>query len=187
MSEERWLPVVGYEGLYEVSDQGRVRSLDRVLEQTDFAGNVYSRRFQGRILKWKYCAKGPYGRWCTVCLGRGAEGPRKYLLVHRAVLTAFVGECPEGHEGAHNDGNPENNRLLNLRWDTHSGNQKDMARHGRQYTGGASKLSQDQAQEIRRAVASGASMVSQAKRFGLAITKGHAQSVAAIVHGRTYS
>lgn len=128
---ERWLPVVGWEGLYEVSDLGRVRSLDRVLEQTDARGGGYQRHFSGRFLKYKYCAKGPYGRWCTVCLGRGAEGSPKYLLVSRMVLTAFVGECPAGMEAAHNDGNPENNKLNNLRWDTHSNNQLDITKHGR--------------------------------------------------------
>ena len=128
---ERWLPVVGYEGSYEVSDQGRVRSLERVIQQTDAQGNLYPRRMRGRILKRKYCAKGPYGRWCTVLLGLGVEG-QKYWLVHRLVLLAFIGPCPEGKEqGAHWDGNPENNALANLRWASQQENRDDMTRHGR--------------------------------------------------------
>jgi hypothetical protein len=50
--------------------------------------------------------------------------------VHRLVLLAFVGPCPPEQEGCHNDGNPLNNRLGNLRWDTHQANMGDAARHG---------------------------------------------------------
>jgi len=52
-------------------------------------------------------------------------------LVHRLVLETFIGPCPDGMECCHYDGNPENNKLSNLRWDTHSNNQKDKVRHGR--------------------------------------------------------
>lgn len=52
------------------------------------------------------------------------------FLVHRLVLEAFVGPCPEGMEGCHNNGDPADNRLANLRWDTKSANAKDSIRHG---------------------------------------------------------
>lgn len=51
-------------------------------------------------------------------------------LVHRLVLEAFVGPCPEGMEGCHGDGDPTNNSLGNLRWDTATSNQLDKVRHG---------------------------------------------------------
>lgn len=108
---EQWLPVVGYEGLYEVSDHGRVRSLDRG-----------SRK--GRVLSLRVTGSGHK----TVAL---------YLLgkptgknVHRLVLIAFVGPCPQGMEACHNDGNPANNHLSNLRWDTHKSNMEDKVKHG---------------------------------------------------------
>jgi len=50
--------------------------------------------------------------------------------VHRLVLEAFIGPCPDGMECCHNDGDPGNNRLDNLRWDTHSANSLDAAKHG---------------------------------------------------------
>jgi hypothetical protein len=50
--------------------------------------------------------------------------------VHRLVLEAFVGPCPEGMVGCHNDGDPLNNRLDNLRWDTPSNNERDKWVHG---------------------------------------------------------
>lgn len=54
---------------------------------------------------------------------------KKYAAAH-LVLLAFVGPCPDGMECCHNDGDCTNNRLLNLRWDTHSANMLDKRRHG---------------------------------------------------------
>lgn len=51
-------------------------------------------------------------------------------LVHRLVLEAFVGPCPEGQEGCHNNGDVLNCRLTNLRWDTKSSNNLDRVKHG---------------------------------------------------------
>lgn len=61
----------------------------------------------------------------VVCLGR-----RCARLVHRLVLEAFVGPCPEGMECRHLDGNPANNRLDNLCWGTRRENCEDAVRHG---------------------------------------------------------
>ncbi len=64
-------------------------------------------------------------------------------LLHRLILEAFRGPCPEGMEGCHNDGNPANNTLDNLRWDTPQNNVSDMVRHGTHTKGfqnGAAKL-----------------------------------------------
>jgi hypothetical protein len=113
---ERWLPVVGWEGLYEVSDQGRVRSLDRIVHTK--AG--WSRRHQGRTLRSLQC----HG-YQTVELTSGHR-----VSVHRLVLEAFVGPCPDGLECCHGVGGPSDNRLSNLRWDTRSENMYDRCRHG---------------------------------------------------------
>lgn len=119
MDTERWLPIPNWEGLYEVSDQGRVRSLDRVVS------HAHSGRYTvlGKLLKQGKC--GPYSR---VALCR--PGERCDMKVHRAVLLAFVGPCPEGREGCHRDGNPGNNTLENLYWGTRSENCLDQVRHG---------------------------------------------------------
>jgi hypothetical protein len=55
---------------------------------------------------------------------------RSNQFVHRLVLAAFVGPCPEGMEVRHLDGNPANTRLANLRYGTHSENELDKVRHG---------------------------------------------------------
>lgn len=106
---EQWKPVKGYDGPYEVSDLGRVRS--------SFGGRQ-------RILRQKLNRTGRF----VVCLPKA--GAKKYPQVHQLVLGAFVGPCPRGQECAHNDGNAHNNRLQNLRYDTHLNNMRDKAKHG---------------------------------------------------------
>jgi hypothetical protein len=59
------------------------------------------------------------------------DGRRKMVKVHRLVLDTFVGQCPEGMEGCHNNGDKTNNNLWNLRWDTPHSNMRDRDSHGR--------------------------------------------------------
>lgn len=121
---ERWLPVPGWEGLYFVSDHGRVRSEDRVIERRD--GVRQPRR--GRVLKPFPVPSGHL----VVTLG---HSPRKqeYIAVHRIVLNAFVGPLPAGMETLHRDDDPTNNHLGNLRYGTRSENLRDMVRNGRHF------------------------------------------------------
>lgn len=116
MTLENWRPVPGYEGLYEASDHGRVRSLDRI----DSRGN----RALGRVLLPDVRPSGHL----RVSLCR--NGRVKRMWVHRLVLSIFVGPCPDGLEGCHDDGDPANNAVDNLRWDTKSANARDRQRHG---------------------------------------------------------
>lgn len=119
MTTEVWLPVVGFEGLYEVSDHGRVRSVDRSFTRS--TGRSYTVR--GRVLKESKAGRG-YPR---VTLYQG--GP-KARYVHRLVLEAFEGECPKGRIACHWDDDPTNNHLSNLRWGTPSENNHDKVRNG---------------------------------------------------------
>ena len=105
---EAWKPVVGYEELYEVSNTGKVWSIrkEKTLSPAkNTSGHLYVR------------------------LHKGDKGKKKYI--HRLVLEAFVGACPEGMETRHLDGNPANNRIDNLIWGTCSDNNFDIVRHGR--------------------------------------------------------
>jgi hypothetical protein len=80
------------------------------------------------------------------------DGRQKPLRVCRLVLESFAGPCPEGMEACHGDGNPANNALSNLRWDTPRANAADRRSHGREARGGrigTSKLSQSAVQDIR--------------------------------------
>ena len=120
MSQDRemWRPVVGYEGFYAVSSWGRVASLH-------FRnGNTNKPRYVMLILK------PGFGKLGHAHLALVLNNVKRQVGVHRVVLEAFVGPCPPGHQGAHWDGNPTNNRLDNLRWATVEENRSDMIRHG---------------------------------------------------------
>lgn len=113
---ERWKPIPGYDGTYEVSNLGNIRSLDRI----DARGSWRS----GVVLK---PGINPGGRR-IVCLHK--DGVQRTFKVQRLVLLAFVGPPPAGADSCHNDGDVTNNTLDNLRWDTRSENIRDQVRHG---------------------------------------------------------
>lgn len=116
---ERWLPVVGFEGLYEVSDWGRIRSVDRKVN-----AKYCKRLIKGVVLK-PAPDKDGYQRYVLSINNR-----QTHTSAHKVVLEAFVGPCPDGMEACHDDGDPSNNRVENLRWDTHRNNLLDKYRHG---------------------------------------------------------
>lgn len=119
-SAEIWKPVVGYEGYYEVSNMGRVRSVDRIIHRSDGRTRIA----KARILK-------PFGsKYGHLELKLYRDANVNNCQVHRLVLEAFVGRCPDGMECCHNNGIADDNRLENLRWDTPSANQYDSVRHG---------------------------------------------------------
>jgi hypothetical protein len=124
MSDENWKPVVGFEDFYEVSDCGNLRSLPREITQIGRGGKPCARRLKGRSLKpWK--SKNGY-----MMINLSRDGKDHHFLVHRVVLTTFAGPCPDGMEGCHDNGDAENNRLGNLRWDTPLSNHADRIKHG---------------------------------------------------------
>ena len=123
---EIWKDVPGWEGYYRVSTFGRVRSLPRVVYRNYSEGIIRSVPVKGRILKWVWS-----GGYATVRLCDKANGRNEVHLVHRLVLTTFVGPCPEDMEGCHfPDKNTSNNCLLNLVWATHEENGKHSVIHG---------------------------------------------------------
>jgi hypothetical protein len=107
--EEIWKPVVGYEGLYEVSNLGRIKSI----------------RFGEKIMKLRY-DKGGY-----LTAGLTKNNKQTILLVHRIVLKAFVGLPENKQECDHINRNRDDNRLENLRWVTRSKNQLNKTAHGK--------------------------------------------------------
>jgi hypothetical protein len=118
--EEHWRPVYGWEGLYEVSDLGRVRSLDRWVVHHDGRRVWYPSLHVGLRM-------GPQG-YLRVLLCRNSSS--KWIHVHRVVLEAFAGLRPPGLMACHGNGDPLDNSLVNLRWDTMSSNAQDSVRHG---------------------------------------------------------
>lgn len=109
---EIWKDIPGYEGRYQVSNEGRVRSLDRPVRVVCQGIDTM------RIAKGKVLRPGPSkSGHVTVALGRGKSRP-----VHQLVLEAFVGLRPEGCEVLHLNHVPTDNRLANLRYGTRSEN-----------------------------------------------------------------
>lgn len=128
---EQWKDVIGFEGLYEVSNHGQIRSkiTKKIKKQTI---DKKTNRFY---------------------LGLWVNNKQKIVKPHRLVLEAFVGKCPNGMEGCHNDGNPFNNHLFNLRWDTPKNNHADKVKHGTTNRGersASAKLTLEQVNAIRQ-------------------------------------
>jgi hypothetical protein len=152
--DEIWLPVPGYEGLYEISNFGRLRGSPR--QGSD-----------GRILN--ITPSKPCG-YLRVRLYKKGKGFAK--KIHRLVLEAFVGPCPPKHDGCHNNGKRDDCRLSNLRWDTRKANCQDAKLHGNAAIGernGQSKLTRESVENIRNLRANGQTYKSLAKEFGVAV------------------
>ena len=121
---EEWRDIPGYEGYYQASSLGRVRSLDRVIEQTGPNG-VYSRVFPGRLLSPSRRPDSYYA------LQLSRDGVITRWLLHQAVCAAFHGARPEGMTHTrHLDGDRSNNTPANLRWGTPLENAVDSVVHG---------------------------------------------------------
>src|SRR5580704_2133130 len=116
---ETWKPVVGLEGLYEVSDKGKVKSLSRIVKHSSGG----EKRLRQRILKTDKA-----GRYAQCNLRK--EGMTFTMKVHWLVMEAFVGPRPDGMETRHLDGDYQNPQLNNLIYGTASQNQMDRVMHG---------------------------------------------------------
>lgn len=167
---ETWKPVRGYEGLYEISDKGRLRALFK-------AGNFHK---PGRLLR-PWLMKSGY---LQVHLMRpGAK--RKAACVHRLLLEAFIGPAPEKCECRHLNGDRADNNISNLAWGTHKQNVEDSRRHGTMIQGeraGSSKLTADDVVEIRRLIGEHVSRKDIAQLFQIDVS-----NISCIVLRKTWS
>lgn len=122
---EDWKPIKGYEGKYEVSSFGRVKSLSRTVYTVWRNGEEGTYFQEGRILALKECTRNNkgYQTYKQVCLSD--NGKHEYCLVHRLVAEAFIPKVPGKNFVNHIDGNKHNNCVDNLERVT----QKENVRH----------------------------------------------------------
>lgn len=153
---EEWRPIAGYEGVYEVSDQGRVRSLDRLVRANSGWRSTGIRYFTPS-------SSGKNRKYKKVLL----RNPKKQYLVHRLVLEAFVGPRPDNCEARHLDGDPSNNRLDNLAWGTKAENEADKIKHGTLLCGTANPASKLTEADVLRIRASNKRQVDLAQTYGV--------------------
>ena len=102
---EEWRDIAGYEGLYQVSNLARVRSVDRIINAV-LRGTTYTRNIKGRVLRQRKIYRG----YCAITL------KNKSLFIHRIVAEAFVPNPDNLPEINHKDENKLNNRADNLEW-----------------------------------------------------------------------
>jgi hypothetical protein len=164
-----WRDVSGYEGRYRVDADGGVWSLlchggpRKVLKRLKHKADKRGRHF------------------VNLCDGRG--GVRR-ASVHRLVLEAFVGPCPDGMECCHYDDDQTNNNIDNLRWDTHGANVADRIRNGKFPSGernSQAKFTEINVRTIRAELTRGVSQRELGRRFGVS-----PPTIADIAHRRTW-
>lgn len=120
---ERWRPISGYEGFYEVSDLGRVRSIARIIMRSNGSPQTIRERILHPSVSNGY-------EVVNLSIGGDVTMHR----VHRLVAREFVSGYRDGLFACHRDGNSLNNKVDNLAWDTPRGNVADMLRHGTNFS-----------------------------------------------------
>ncbi len=178
--QEVWHPVVGYEGLYEVSSAGRVRSLDRTVPIRNG-----SRRLAGRVLKFsaKRAGHNKEHLCFTVSLLRNAE--RWQAPVHRLVAQAFLPNPAGLPVVRHLDGDSTNNALSNLAWGTHQDNSDDAVAIGATPRGERfwnARLTEDAARIIKQTPPSQTAAKELGERFGV-----HYMTIRSVWQGKSWT
>lgn len=116
LNNEEWRDIKKYKGLYQVSNMGNIRSLDRVVVQKNKFGELQKHIYKGRQLK-KQVQKNGYE---VVNLYKEKKMVKE--LVHRLVAITFLENKSGGNYINHKDSNRANNKLYNLEWCTQSDN-----------------------------------------------------------------
>ena len=172
---ENWKAISGFPG-YEVSDQGRVRSY---LKSRGRNLGTYISTTAQKILK-------PHpDRFNRLALYLRKDGKTYRIFIHRLVLIAFVSPYPLGMETCHNDGNPANNNLTNLRWDTRRNNAQDTIIHGTVLAGSKNpraKLNESQVIQIREMAANGIANKRLAEMFSV-----YPEHISGIIHRKYWT
>mgnify|MGYP002521757405 CR=1 FL=1 len=172
MTEESWKDIPGYEGRYQASTEGQIRSIDHFVNgKNPYTGAPFKRLVRGRVLRpGQFCKNGHM----SVVLCHGAKGSP----VHQLIMLTFVGPTPEGQEIRHKNGNPKDNRLCNLEFGTRTENILDVYYQGKRWR----KLNIKEVREIRNSLSLGVSGAELARQYDVS-----QNCISKIKHGGTYS
>ena len=165
---EIWKPVPGYGGHYEASNLGNIRVKDRVVVRKHSTGGMANFFYKGRLLK--PCRSDKYNHQVVHI---GYDGKKENVLVHKMVMLAFVGPCPEKMECCHGNGDAADNRIENLRWDTHQENNQDRKKHGRYASGEAHPMAKLTLEQVKQIRLSSKPSKDLCKEFGIAMSHLH--------------
>ena len=162
---EEWRSVPGYEGLYEVSDHGRVRSCGWVTQTRNRYGEM-RRKSKAQLLKPM-----PHPTWGHMRVGLRKDSRKQRFMVHRLVALAFLPPAPADKPLVlHRDGDPANNRVSNLYWGDNKDNTQDAIAHGTLARGERAtrgKLEEHQVRAIRQQHRAGESYSALGRRYGV--------------------
>lgn len=158
--EEIWKDIPGYEGEYQASNLGRIKSLKRQVQSMNWSTHEpFLRSVPERILKpGRFCKAGHV----SVVLRKGTQG----IPVHQLVMRTFVGAPPIGMEILHKNGDPTDNRLENLHYGTRTENILDVYHQGGKWR----KLDIEDVQEIRFALVCGIKGIELAQMYNVSQT-----------------
>lgn len=165
--KEIWKDILGYEGKYQASSEGRIKSLERVIHSSNQNGEF------DYLSREKILRPGIRGNYLMVVL----NDPRHTFAVHHLIMAAFVGER-DGMYVLHANGNPKDNRLENLRYDTQTENIYDVYRQGKAWK----KLTTDDVEGIRFGLFCGFTCTRLGELYGV----GH-QAISKIKNGDRYA
>ena len=177
-STEIWRSIPGYGGHYEASSEGRIRVKDRVIvKKHPMTGKMTENKYKGRLLK--PCVS---DKWGHTSVTLGVDGINYSSSVHKLVLMAFVGARPHGMEACHNNGIANDNRISNLRWDTHYENNQDRKKHGKYAVGQNHPMAKLSNEIVRQIKASGLNGPQVAEKYGIGTSTAHR-----IITGRSWT
>lgn len=162
-----WKDIPTHIGYYQVSDSGQIKRIK------SGKSTVVGKILQPGVDRLGYS---------FVILSM--EGIKTQMYIHKLVMQAFVGDCPDGYEVRHMDGNPSNNNLNNLRYGTHSQNMLDKNKHSTGNRGekhGNAKLTDNDVRNIKLLVAEGNTQRKIAELFSI-----HPSTVSRIINRRRW-
>lgn len=169
---EIWKDIPGYEGKYQASNLGRIKSLKRrVPIRNPYTGELFERTVPERILRPGQNRRSGH---LSVVLGHGKNASQ----VHQLVMTTFEGPCPSGMEVLHINGNPKDNRCENLRYGTRRENILDVLFQGKPWR----KLTIEDAEAIKFGLHTGIKGAELARMYGVS-----QNTISSIKKGKNFS